>query len=416
MKIVVLGAGVVGTAAAYYLARDGHQVTVVERHPAPANGTSYSNAGFVSPGDAYAWASPGALKTFLKSLYKPELGIKIRPSLDPAFLSWTWRFLQQCTQARANANTNVKLRLALYSRECINEITSETGIDFDERRKGIVYFYRSQQGLDGGVEHFSYIGERGLEIEVVDRKRLFEIEPGLANSGDRIAGGIYSPMDQTGDSRLFTTRLADYASERHGAKFLYDTNVAGLEFSGDRVSAVKTAKGSIPCDAAVLSMGPESGVFARTLGLDLPIYPVKGYTATMELKDPDNGPTMGSVDEERYVVFTRLGNRIRLASTAEFAGFDRSHKPADFERMFGTARELFPGAIDESKAECWTGLRPMMPNSVPVIGKTRYGNLYFDTGHGHLGWTLACGSGKFLSDIVAGRKPDIEPQGLLPVA
>ncbi|RJG46590.1 D-amino acid dehydrogenase [Mesorhizobium sp. DCY119] len=416
MKIVVLGAGVVGTAAAYYLARDGHQVTVVERHPAPANGTSYSNAGFVSPGDAYAWASPGALKTFLKSLYKPELGIKIRPSLDPAFLSWTWRFLQQCTQARANANTNVKLRLALYSRECINEITSETGIDFDERRKGIVYFYRSQQGLDGGVEHFSYIGERGLEIEVVDRKRLFEIEPGLANSGDRIAGGIYSPMDQTGDSQLFTTRLADYASERHGAKFLYDTNVAGLEFSGDRVSAVKTAKGSIPCDAAVLSMGPESGVFARTLGLDLPIYPVKGYTATMELKDPDNGPTMGSVDEERYVVFTRLGNRIRLASTAEFAGFDRSHKPADFERMFGTARELFPGAIDESKAECWTGLRPMMPNSVPVIGKTRYGNLYFDTGHGHLGWTLACGSGKFLSDIVAGRKPDIEPQGLLPVA
>ncbi|NGN40225.1 D-amino acid dehydrogenase [Mesorhizobium sp. CGMCC 1.15528] len=414
MKIVVLGAGVVGTAAAYYLARDGHEVTVVERHPAPANGTSYSNAGFVSPGDAYAWASPGALKTFLKSLYKPELGIKIRPSLDPAFLSWTWRFLQQCTQARANANTDVKLRLALYSRDCINEITSETGIDFDERRKGIVYFYRSQQSLDAGVEHFSYIAERGLEIEAVDRKRLFEIEPGLADSGDRIAGGIYSPMDQTGDSRLFTTRLADYASERHGAKFLYDTSVEGLEFSGDRVSAVKTAKGSIPCDAAVLSMGPESGVFARTLGLDLPIYPVKGYTATMELKNPDNGPTMGSVDEERYVVFTRLGNRIRLASTAEFAGFDRSHKPADFERMFRTARELFPGAIDESKAECWAGLRPMMPNSVPVIGKTRYGNLYFDTGHGHLGWTLACGSGKFLSDIVAGRKPDIDPQGLLP--
>jgi len=414
MKIVVLGAGVVGTAAAYYLARDGHEVTVVERHPAPANGTSYSNAGFVSPGDAYAWASPGALRTFLKSLYRPELGIKIRPSLDPLFLFWCWRFLQQCTQARANANTDVKLRLALYSRECINEITAETGIGYDERRKGIIYFYRTQQSLDGGVEHFRYIGERGLEIEVVDRKRLFEIEPGLASSGDRIAGGIYSPMDQTGDSRLFTTRLAEYAGERLGAKFLYDTAVEGLEFSGNMVTAVKTANGPVACDAVVLSMGPESGLFARKFGIDLPIYPVKGYTATMELKDPNSGPTMGSVDEDRYVVFTRLGNWLRLASTAEFAGFDRSHRPADFERMFRTARELFPGLLDEGRAECWAGLRPMMPNSVPAIGRTRYDNFYLDAGHGHLGWTLACGSGKFLSDIVAGRKPDIDPQGLLP--
>jgi D-amino-acid dehydrogenase len=414
MKILVLGAGVVGTAAAYYLARDGHEETVVERHAAPAQGTSYSKAGLVSPGDAYAWGSPSSLRTFIRSLYTPDLGIKLKLR-DPYLLAWTWRFLRQCTQARANANTDIKLRLALYARDCINEITAETGIDFDERRKGIVYFYRNQQSLDTGAEHFRYIGERGLEMEVVDRKRLFEIEPGLAESGERIAGGIYSSMDQTGDSRLFTTRLAQWAADRLGATFLYDTEVKGLDIADGRVRAVLTANGALSCDAVVLSMGPESGVFARRHGIDLPIYPVKGYTATIPLEDPAKGPTMGGVDEDRYVAYSRLGDRLRLASTAEFTSFDRTHRPGDFARMFRSARELFPGAVDEGKAECWAGLRPMMPSSVPVIGPTRrYANLYLDTGHGHVGWTMATGSGKFLADIVAGRKPEIDPAGLQP--
>lgn len=414
MKILVLGAGVVGTAAAYYLARDGHEVTVIERHDGPAQGTSQSNAGLVSPGDAYAWGSPSALKVFIKSLYTPDLGIKLRLR-DPYLLAWTWRFLRQCTQARANANTDVKLRLALYARDCINEITADTGIDFDERRKGIVYFYRTQQGLDTGAEHFRYIGERGLEMEVVDRRRLFEIEPGLANSGNRIAGGIYSPMDQTGDSLLFTTRLAQWATDRLGVTFLYNTEVKGLDISDGRVQAVRTANGAVACEAVILSMGPESGVFARRHGIDLPIYPIKGYTATIPLEDPAKGPTMGGVDEDRYVAYSRIGNRLRLASTAEFASFDRSHRPSDFARMFRSAHELFPGAVDDKKAQCWAGLRPMMPSSVPVIGPTRrYANLYLDTGHGHVGWTMAAGSGKFLADTVAGRKPAIDPQGLVP--
>jgi len=199
-------------------------------------------------------------------------------------------------------------------------------------------------------------------------------------------------------------------------KFMHDTNVEGLDVEAGRVRAVGTSKGSIACDAAVLSMGPESGVFGRKIGIDLPVYPVKGYTATIPLEDPEKGPTMGGVDEDRYVAYSRLGNRLRLASTAEFAGFDRTHKPNDFARMFRSAHELFPGAMDEKKAEFWAGLRPMMPNSVPLIGRSRYDNFYLDTGHGHVGWTMACGSGKFLSDIVAGRKPDIDPQGLLPKA
>ena len=413
MKILVLGAGVVGTASAYYLARDGHEVTVIDRHEAAAMGTSQSNAGLVSPGDATAWASPAALKTFIKSLYTPDLGIKIKPSLDPRFITWCWRFLSQCTTARAHANTEVKLRLALYSRQCINAIAAETGITYDDRRKGILYFYRSQESLDAGASHMRFLADRGLEIEVVGRDRLAAVEPGLAAVKGSIAGGIYSPMDQTGDSALFVRRLAEWCASRAKVKFAFSTTVAGLDIDGDRLRAVKTSQGPIACDAAVMSLGPESGLMGAQLGIDLPVYPVKGYTATVPLTDPALGPTMGGVDEDHYVAYSRLGDRLRLASTAEFAGFDRGHQPSDFSRLFRYASQLFPGAFEASKAELWAGLRPMMPNSVPVHGRARYANLYLNTGHGHVGWTMACGSGKFLADLIAGRKPDIDPHGLV---
>jgi D-amino-acid dehydrogenase len=414
MKILVLGAGVVGTAAAYYLAKDGHEVTVIERHATAARGTSYSNAGLVSPGDATAWASPAALKTFVRGIFNHDLGIRVRLRPDPYLLSWSLRFLRQCTAARMRANTDVKLRMALYSRECIDALVAETGIAYDQRSKGIVYFFRSQQSLDAGAENYLYLGRQGLDVEVVDRKRLVELEPGLANAKAGIAGGIYSPMDQTGDSRLFVEALAAYAAEKLGVRFVYDTTVKALDIDGDRVRAVVTSAGQrMEGDAIVLSMGPESGVFARRYGIDLPVYPVKGYTATVPLEDPALGPTMGGADEDSFVAYSRLGNRLRLTSTAEFTGFDRSFKPRDFAALFRAGNELFPGAFDEKKAELWAGLRPMMPTSIPVFGQARFKNLYLDTGHGHLGWTMACGSGKFLTDLIAGRKPEIDPQGLV---
>lgn len=412
MKIIVLGAGVVGTAAAYYLARDGHDVTVVDRQAEAASGTSQSNAGLVSPGDSTAWASPAALATFIKSLYRPDMGIKVRFSLDPHFLAWSWRFLLQCTQARANANTDVKLRLAFYSRQCINALQDETGLAYDDRRKGILYFYRSQQSLDAGAKHMRYIADRGLEIEVVDRERLAALEPGLASVKDQLAGGVYSPMDQTGDSCLFTRRLAVLCQDKLGVAFRFNTTVTGLDVEANSVKAVLTDKGPLACDAVVVALGPESSLLARKIGIDVPVYPVKGYTATISIDD-DKGPTMGGVDEDRLIAYSRLGNRLRVASTAEFAGYDRSYKPADFTTMFKTAHDLFPGAIDESKALLWSGLRPMMPGSVPVHGRARYANLYLDTGHGHVGWTMACGSGKLVADLIAGRQPDIDPAGLL---
>lgn len=413
MKILVLGAGVVGTAAAYYLARDGHEVTVVERHPAAARGTSYSNAGLVSPGDATAWASPAALKTFIRSLYTSDLGIKVRLRLDPYFYAWSLRFLRQCTTARLRANSEVKLRLALYSRQCINEISDEAGIGYDDRRKGILYFFRSQKSLDEGSENYRFLAKHGLPIEIVDRNRMVELEPGLAAAKDGIAGGVYSPVDQTGDSRMFVEKLAAYARERLGVTFKFDTTVEGLVVEGDRVAGVKTQAGVLTADAVVIAMGPESGLLGRRHGIDLPVYPVKGYTATVPLDAPEKGPMMGGADEDNLIAYSRLGDRLRLAATAEFAGFDRSYKPSDFARLFKAGQELFPGAFNPRKAEVWAGLRPMMPGSVPVIGPARYKGLYLDTGHGHVGWTMACGSGKFLADLVAGRKPDIDPQGLV---
>jgi D-amino-acid dehydrogenase len=252
-----------------------------------------------------------------------------------------------------------------------------------------------------------------LPIEIVGRDRLVELEPGLAGVKEKIAGGVYSPIDQTGDSKLFVDRLAAHAAEKLGVKFLFGTTVEGLDIEGDHVRTVMTSAGPVAADAVVISMGPESGLLGRRYGLDLPVYPVKGYTATIPLEDESKGPTMGGADEDRLIGYSRLGNRLRMSSTAEFTGFDRSFKPGDFNTIISTGKDLFPGAFDEKKAEFWAGLRPMMPNSVPVIGQARYKNLYLDTGHGHVGWTMACGSGKFLADLVAGRKPEIDPQGLV---
>ena len=413
MKITVLGAGVVGTAAAAYLAKDGHEVTVLERHDTAARGTSYCNAGLVSPGDATAWASPAALRTFLRGIFNHDLGIRVKLRADPFFYLWSLRFLRECTTTRLRANTLPKLRLALYARDCINALSAEAGISYDQRSKGILYFFRSQESFDQGSVNYRFLGDNGLPIEIVDGRRAAEIEPALAGISDRIAGAVYSPVDQTGDSRQFTEALVAWATEKLGVTFRFGTTIEGLDIDGDRVVAVRTSAGPLTGDAVVLSMGPESGVFGRHYGIDLPVYPVKGYAATIPLDDPSKGPTMGGADEDKLIGYSRLGDRLRISSTAEFTGFDRTHKPSNFASMLRTAHELFPGAFDEKKAEFWAGLRPMMPSSVPVIGRARYRNLYLNTGHGHLGWTTSCGSGKLVADLIAGCEPEFDTQGLI---
>jgi D-amino-acid dehydrogenase len=412
VKVCVLGAGVVGVATAYYLAQDGHEVTVVDRQPIAASETSLGNAGLVSPGDSHAWASPDALRMLVKSLTRRDLGISVKPSLDPAFLAWMWAFLLECRPSRVRVSTLRKLRMALYARQCINEIEAHTGIDYHARKNGIVYFHRSQEGLDKGAAHMRVLADNGLELKVVGRDRLGEIEPALAHARDRLAGAIYSPMDQTGDSAKFARSLAAWLTENRNVAFAWRTCVTGLEVEAGRVVCARTDKGPVAADAFVLALGCESPVLARQLGVRLPIYPVKGYSITVPIRDAGRAPRMGGVDEEKLMGYSRLGDRLRVTSSAEFVGLDRGHTPENFRTVIALAEELFGPALDLDGAECWAGLRPMTPTSVPILGPAKLANFFLNVGHGHLGWTMAAGSGKFVADMVAGRRPEIDTDGL----
>ena len=412
MKVCVLGAGVVGIATAYWLAEDGHEVTVVDRRGQAADETSYGNAGLVAPGDSHAWASPDALRLLVRSLYRRDLGISVKPSLDPAFLAWTWRFLLECRPSRVRINTLRKLRLALYSRHCTNDIEARTGIDYHSLKNGVVYFHRTQEGLDHGAAHMRLLADNGLKLEVVDRQRLVEIEPALAHAKHKIAGAIYSPMDQTGDSAKFARDLATWLTTHKGVSFAWQTTVTSFEVEAGRIASAATDNGPVRADAFVLALGCESPVVARKVGVRLPIYPVKGYSITVPVRNAARAPRMGGVDEEKLMAYSRLGDRLRVTSSAEFAGIDRSHVPENFRTVIALAEELFGPALDFDGTECWAGLRPMTPTSVPILGRAGPDTFFLNVGHGHLGWTMAAGSGKFVADLVSGRIPGIDPDGL----
>ncbi len=420
-SVIVLGAGVVGVATAHALGAAGCRVTLVDRQRGPAEETSYGNAGLVSPGDATAWASPAALKTFLQSLYRRDMGIKVRPNLDPRFIAWTMKFLTQCTAEKARVNTLRKLRLALHSRRRIDEIAGATGIDYDQRSAGIVYFYRSAASLDGAASHVRFMVEHGLQATLLDREGLAAVEPGLAGVRHELAGGVHVRTDGTGDSRLFSQRLMRWCQRHQGLDVRMGTRIERLEAEGRRITGVQTDRGRLKADAVVLATGCDSPLLAATVGLRLPVYPVKGYSMTVPIASGEAGPTMGGVDDDRLVAYSRLGDRLRIASTAEFAGWDRSHRPDDFRVMIAAGRALFPAISALQRAQqaaddpidYWAGLRPMTPSSVPLLGRAGFENLWLNTGHGHVGWTLACGSADVVCDLMHGRQPAIDTEGLL---
>jgi len=412
MKVIVLGAGVVGVTTAYYLARDGHEVTVIDSQPDAALETSYANAGLVSPGDSYAWASPGALSMFIKSFFRSDLGIKVKPQLDPDLISWCVRFLTQCTAERARINTGRKFRIARYARQCINELIGVTGIDYDAGSAGIIYFYRDQKSLDTGARHMQMLADLGLEIEILGRDELVRREPALSQAGSKIAGGVFSSTDQTGDCRMFSQRLAEWCEAHAQVTLHYSTLITGFDRDRRMVKAVLTDKGPVTADAYVLALGCDSPILSAKLGVFLPIYPVKGYSITVAIPEGVEGPVAGGVDEDKLIAYSRLGDRLRLACTAEFAGYDRSHTEADFARPLAFAREMFPDHVKEGRIDYWAGLRPMTPSSVPILGPVPGSNVHLNTGHGHVGWTMACGTAKFVADRLAGREPEIDPEGL----
>lgn len=413
MKILVLGSGVIGVTTAYYLARDGHEVTVIDRQPEPANETSFANAGLVAPGHAYAWAAPESPKILFKSLFDPNQALRLRPRVDPRMWSWGLLFLRQCTEKRARINTIRKLRLCIDSLDALHEVVKETGVHYDGRTGGNLYLYRTQATFDAGVTHTSILRENGLELEFVDRDRAAELDSALAPVKHKIAGAIYSPTDESGDACMFTRNLADVCRERMGVSFAFETTIQRLEVGGDTIARVVTDKGNFAADIYVLSLGCDSPFLTRRLGIRLPIYPVKGYSVTVPVGEQHKAPTIGGVDENSLAAWARMGDRLRITATAEFSGYDRSHKPKDFRFMLSVARDLFPEGGDYEQPTYWAGLRPMTPEGTPILGKAKYRNLFLNTGHGHIGWTMSCGCARVTADLVAGRKPEISLEGMI---
>ena len=412
MKVVVLGSGVIGVTTAYFLAKDGHEVVVLERNEKAALETSYANAGLVAPGHAYAWASPKAPNILIKSLFTADQALRLKLSLSPRQWQWMWLFWRQCTEESARINTLRKLKLCMYSVERLQDVVADTGVAYDGLAKGNLYLYRSQASFDAGATRTRILQDHGLEMKVVDREEMARLEPSLDPVKDKFAGGIYSPQDQSGDARMFTQGLAAYCAEKLGVGFDYGCSIDDIVVERDSIRHIATSRGEVQGDAYVLSLGCSSPFLSEKIGIKLPIYPVKGYSVTIPAGGGNLTPQMGGVDEENLVAFCPMGNRLRVTSTAEFAGYDRTHTPDDFRAMFNVARELFPNA-NYDQPDYWAGLRPMTPTTVPILGKARYQNLYLNTGHGHIGWTMSCGSGKLTADIIAGRECDIDTDGLV---
>ncbi len=411
MKVLVVGSGVVGTTCAWYLACAGHEVTVVDRHGAPAMETSFANGGQVSWSAASPWVAPDVLAHALYWLLRPRSPLVLRPQLDAELWFWLARMLRNCTPERYARNKERLLRLGRYSHACLAQLRQATGIHYEERARGTLQVFRTPRALDRALRDTAQLDRLGIAYRVLDAAGCLEVEPGLAQAAPRLAGGIHFPGDESGDCRLFTEALARRASER-GVIFQGGVTVRNLVAEQSRLVALATDRGTLRADAYVLACGSYTPLLLKPLGIRLPVYPVKGYSVTVPVTQEAAAPA-GTITDERYkVVITRLGGRIRAAGTAELTGYDLRLRPARVATVMLALRELFPHGGDYARAEPWAGLRPMTPDNPPVLGPTPYSNLYLDTGHGTLGWTLACGSGKILADLISGRKPEIDIEGL----
>jgi len=402
---------VIGTTAAWYLAQDGHEVEVIDRRAAPAMETSYANAGEVSPGYSAPWAGPGVPLKAIKWLAMRHRPLVIRPGLDPALWRWGLAMLRNCTQARYRINKGRMVRLAEYSRDCLRELRAATGIDYDARQRGTLQLFRTQRQLDDTGKDIEILRESGVAYQLLDRDGCAEHEPALARVRDKFAGGLRLPGDETGDCFKFSQNLAALA-QAAGARFRFNTEIVGVEAEGGRWRRVRTDAGTFEADACVLALGSYSPRWLAPLGLRIPVYPVKGYSLTLPIVDAACAPESTVMDETHKVAVTRLGDRIRVGGTAELAGYDLRLHEARRQTLAHVVGDLFPGGGDAARAEFWCGLRPMTPDGTPLLGGTALRGLYLATGHGTLGWTMAAGTGRVLADLVAGRAPQIDLDGL----
>ena len=411
MQVLVLGSGVIGTSIAWYLSRQGHHVTVVDRQDGAALETSYANAGEVSPGYSAPWAAPGIPLKALKWMFMKHSPLVIWPQLDPAMWRWGLAMLRNCTEARYEINKGRMVRLAEYSRDCLRELRAETGIRYDERSQGTLQLFRTQKQLDGTAADIAILQRYGVPFELLDREGCMRYEPALRHVQDKFVGGLRLPGDETGDCFKFTRNLAAMAAA-NGVEFRYGTAIRGIEHDGQKVTGVRTDQGLLRADSYVVALGSYSPLLLKPLGIDLPVYPVKGYSLTLPITDASGAPESTVMDETHKVAITRLGDRIRVGGTAELAGYDLRLREARRGTLNHVVSDLFPHGGPVDGAEFWCGLRPMTPDGTPVVGGCSYANLYLSTGHGTLGWTMAAGTGRVMADLVSGRRTDIDLDGL----
>ncbi|KAF0140716.1 MAG: D-amino-acid dehydrogenase [Rhodospirillaceae bacterium] len=412
MRIIVFGAGVVGVATAYRLAREGHEVVVIDRRPGAGLETSFANGGQISASHAEPWASPATLLKVLQWLGRPDAPLVFRwTRWDPFLWVWLARFLRNCTPARTHRNIERTLRLALYSRTMLKALRAETGIAYDHRTSGILHIYRMPRAFAQACAAAATMQLYGLERRVCPVAACLALEPALVSVAPQLAGGLYSPDDESGDAHLFTVRLAELARTA-GVDFRFGVTVRGLEAEGGHIVRVVTDHGAVTGTAYVLALGSYSALVARTVGLRLPIYPAKGYSLTVDATGFAGAPAVSITDDEYKMVYTRLGNRLRIAGTAELAGWDPTPTPIRAETLLKRAHAMFPEGGDYDHAVLWAGLRPKTPDSVPIIGRTPWPELLLNTGHGTLGWTMAAGSACIIADLIADRPPAIALEGL----
>lgn len=408
MRVVILGAGLLGVASAYYLARDGHQVVVLDRQPEPARETSYANAGLLTPNHSFTWAGPGAPWLLLKSLWQKDAGLKFRPHMNGQLLDWGLRFLRHCTSQRHVANSLAKARLCFYSMAETEKVGRETGIDWHRGRDGVLYLFPDSHELKEAAKTAELLRDAGTDIGPISFEQVLEIEPALAHARKKFAGALLGRSDEVGDARKFTQELARVCRGM-GVEFRHNVTIERIDVSGDKVSGISTSNGQVEGDAFILAAGPYSPRLAKSAGLHLPIYPIKGYSLTLPILDPERAPRTGGLDEGTLVAFSRLGDKVRMTTAADVVGYDTGYTPADFVKIISTARDLFPNALAFDRAEHWACLRPSTPDGPPIIGHTPLRNLWTNTGHGYLGWTMCCGSAKLLTDLMSGKQPELDP-------
>lgn len=411
MKIIVLGAGVIGVTTAYYLARAGAEVEVLDRQPGPGMETSFANAGELSYGMTSPWAAPGIPMKAIKWLFMKYRPLTIWPVINPDMWVWCTKMLMNCNSRSYRINKGRMVRVSNYSRDALTDLMAEVPLQFDQREQGTLQLFRTEKQIKSSKADQEVLAEYDSPFEVLDRDGCIAVEPGLAHVADKFVGGLRLTADRTGDCRMFTLALADKARQM-GVDFRYGVTIKRLERANDRITGVVTDRGRETADRYVCCLGPYAPVLMNTIGVRLPIYPIKGYSITLPVTDPDAAPQSTLMDETHKVAITRLGDRIRVAGQAEIIGYNRKLGSHATDTVRHVVTDLFPKGGDVSKAEGWTGLRPMTPDGTPVLGPTQYKNLFLNTGHGTLGWTMACGSGRAVADMVLERTPEIDFDGL----